>query len=393
MKKIVFLIVLPFFIKAQTVYTLQKVLQSAKTNNRTIKADLMTFNMAQTEIITAKLRPNPVLNNQSLQLTDPNYFPTGIGYENGKTRQIWWQLTKPFQLPAQRKYKVDLAEKKIMFAQDLHNNNERNVLLEVAEKWLAAWRAKKEVELIRSTKNTLDSMINLVRTESQAPTLLSAQYALRLKSAEQEYRNELLVLKFLSGSKEDIDVDTDKDPDFKFSDLNELIKNAMGSRPDISALHSEIEVSASAVKLQKVMARPVPELGAIYNPQNTIPYLGVFGTLQIPIFSRNQGEIKKASLQKQYAEISLENAQQQLQTELTVLYNSCVTQKQIVSDYSVILEQSQTIIKKADSATDHIEVRKNNLEIQQMYLEYKTQYYRNCIKLLHAAGMISKFGE
>lgn len=57
-----------YSVTAQNNYTLQKALQLAKTNNPILKTEHYNVSIAQSDIITAGLRPNPILNNQTLQL-------------------------------------------------------------------------------------------------------------------------------------------------------------------------------------------------------------------------------------------------------------------------------------------------------------------------------------
>ena len=73
-----------------------------------------------------------------------------------------------------------------------------------------------------------------------------------------------------------------------------LFKYAESNRSDIIANKVSQEVAITNVKLQEANAYPQPELGFIYNPQNTQPYMGTFVTIPIPINNRNQGEIQKS---------------------------------------------------------------------------------------------------
>ena len=92
---------------AQTAYSLQSALQTAKVNNTYLKTQKYNIQIAESDIITSRLRPNLTLNNQTLQLSNSSYFPQNANWSDGSTRQVWWQLTKSVQLPAQRKYKID----------------------------------------------------------------------------------------------------------------------------------------------------------------------------------------------------------------------------------------------------------------------------------------------
>src|SRR5262245_30004279 len=94
---------------AQTVYTLSSAIDTARQSNPVLKAQYMNIGSAHADVITAKLRPNPNLNNQTLQLADAGHFPPNTKWSDNTNRQVWWQLTKPNQWPAQRKYKIESA--------------------------------------------------------------------------------------------------------------------------------------------------------------------------------------------------------------------------------------------------------------------------------------------
>src|SRR6185503_14691536 len=80
---------------SQTSYNLQKAILAAKSNNLILRSQHHNIQLAEADLITARLRPNPILNNQSLQLAQPAYFPANSTWQDGRNRQVWWQLTKP----------------------------------------------------------------------------------------------------------------------------------------------------------------------------------------------------------------------------------------------------------------------------------------------------------
>src|SRR5258708_32168087 len=87
---------------SQTVYSIQGALASARTNNPFLKTEGYNINIAQRDITTSKLRPNPILNNQTLLLANSKYYPSGTNEHNSVNRQVWWQLPHPFQPPSLR---------------------------------------------------------------------------------------------------------------------------------------------------------------------------------------------------------------------------------------------------------------------------------------------------
>jgi cobalt-zinc-cadmium efflux system outer membrane protein len=398
-----------FTVKAQNNYTLQQALQTARANNPYLKTEQLNIGIAQTDIVTAKLRPNPILNNQSLQLMQSSLFPANTDWYQGQNRQVWWQLTKPFQIAGQRKYKIDVANKNVAFAEKNYTETERNLFSEVAAKWLEVWTAQKHLDIIQIAKGNIDSLviINQNRYKNQVITqtdlfrteLLSKQYAIQYKTALQEVTNRQNELKFLLGIQENIKVDTADNFLFKMpQSIDSLLTQSLQNRSDILTTKSMIEVSNSNIKLQKSLAYPQPELGFIYNPQNTIPYFGIYATIDLPIFNRNQGEIKKSYLLKQQAEQHLFTIQSQLQTEIITAYASYQLQQQNVQNFQTILEQSQTILnnvkyaylKGGTTIIDFLEAQRSWLETQQQYYDALQQYRQSYIQLLYATGLINQ---
>jgi len=414
-KHIFFTVLLVGFVvhvSAQTNYTLQKALQTARKNNPILKTAQFNISIAQTDIITSKLRPNPVLNNQSLQLLQPSSFPANTNWYNGQNRQVWWQLTKPFQIAGQRKYKIEVANKNVLFTEKQFTETERNLFLEVASKWLEVWTAQKQLDIIQTAKSNIDSLvtINQLRLKNQVITetdllrtqLLASQYSLQFKTATQELKNRQKELKFLLGVQDSVSIDTTGNSLFTIpTDIDSLLNQSLQYRSDIQTTKSLIDFSNSNIKLQKSLAYPQPELGFIWNPQNTIPYFGIFATIDLPFFSRNQGEIKKSLLLKEQAEQQLTTIKSQLQTEVTTAYASFQLQQQNTQKFTAILSQSQTILdnvkysylKGGTTIIDFLEAQRSWLETQQQYYNALQQYRQSYVQLLYTTGLINQLAQ
>jgi len=397
---------------AQTKYTLQQALQAAKTNNPILKREQFNVNVAETDIVTASLRPNPVLNNQSLQLIKATKFPENSNWSNHLNRQVWWQVTKPFQMPELRKNKIDYANQNVILNQKAYTETERNLFQDVASKWLDVWFARKQLDILNIAKSNIDTLVNInkLRLKNQVITttdlarteLLANQYSVQMKSADQNYKNEITNLKYLIGVQDDVAVDTTDNFQFAFpANADDLLQQALQSRSDIQTLKSTIDVANANIKLQKSLALPVPELGAILNPQNGAPYMGVYGTIAIPVFSRNQGEIKKSHVLKQQAEQDLVATQSLIQSEISTAYSSYVTQKQNLQNFNGLLAQSQTILNNVKysylrggtTIIDFLEAQRSWLDTQQQYYETLQLYRQSYIKLLYASGIINQIAQ
>ncbi len=397
---------------AQDKYTLQKSLQTARNNNPTLKTEQLNISIAQTGITSAKLRPNPILNNQTLQLIKHTQLFPNTDWYNTKNRQVWWQLTKPFQTTAQRTYKIEVATKNVAYTNQYYFETERNLFAEVSIKWLEVWIAQKKLDIIQIAKTNIDSLIikNQMRYKNEVITqtdlfrteLLAKQFSIQAKTASQDVINRLDELKLLLGIQEQISVDTRDSTLFTIaSNIDNLLAQSLQSRSDIQTIKSLIEVASSNIKLQKSLAFPQPEIGFIWNPQNAIPYFGIFATIELPIFNRNQGEIKKSYLLKEQAEKQLFVTQSKIQTEIKVAFANFQLQQQNLESFNLLLQQSQTILdnvkyaylKGGTTIVDFLEAQRSWLETQQQYYEANQSYRQSYIQLLYVTGLINQLAQ
>ncbi|MDB5272284.1 MAG: TolC family protein [Chitinophagaceae bacterium] len=397
---------------AQTTLSLQNALQRARTNNLVLRTEKYNMNIAESDIITARLRPNPKLNNQTLQLANNRYYPENTNWNNGKNRQVWWQLTKVIQLPSQRQNKIDFAQQNYLLSQKNYTETERNLFYSVANQWLNVWVAEKQLDILVLANTNIDSLayINKLRYEKQVITqsdllrtqVLADQYEIQIHNAERNYINELKNLKLALGSSDSVGIDTTDNVIFIMpTQLDSLIKEAYTKRADVQVAKGNIDLANTNIKLQKSMALPQPELGMIYNPQNTIPYLGFYGTIDLPFFARNQGQIKKSHYLKEQSQQDLVAIEKIIETEVSNAYNSYLTQQKNIEHYKTILIQSEKILssvkyaylKGGTTIIDLLEAQRSWLDTRQQYYDTEMQYRQATIQLLFATGLINQLAQ
>lgn len=396
-------------VACQTGLTLQKALQNARENNPFLKSQALNVDISQADIVTAGLRPNPVLNNQTLQLLRSAGIEPGTHMLNSQNQQTWWQLTKTFQFSSQRNNKIEFANKNAELAQKVLKETERNLFLDVALKWLDVWALRKDLDLLQMAQINTDSLviINRVRLKNQVITatdlvrteLLAGHYQMEMKSTEQEYQNELINLQTILGEKKQVFIDT--------SDHFELFENLLNpdtlfsksdDRTDIQTLKTALETAEVNIKLQKSLAVPQPELGFIYNPQNKIPYFGIFAAIALPVFARNQGEIQKSWIIRSQAEQDLLATRTLVDTQIRTAQKSYQLNKRNVQNFNTLLGQAERILSSVrysylrggTSIIDLLEAHRSWLETRQQYFKTLQQYRQSYIKLLHVSGLINQ---
>lgn len=391
---------------------LKEALQLAKTQNPTLKTVIYEIHASQADSITAALRPNLSFHNETIQLTQHKNFAPQTTWADPMNRQSLFTLTKPFQLAGQRKKKVELANEQIDFSIRNYQETTREVLAEVASKWMEVYTAHKQLDILQIAKSNIDSLsdINKIRLKNEVITqtdfmrtqLLAKEYELKVKSAEQDVHNRLMELQYLTGSQvSDIDV-SDQFALTGNLGADSLLQQALANRSDIKAAQSQINVSNKNIALQRSLAVPVPEFGLMWNPQNTIPYAGFTFTFDLPVFSRNQGEIKKAYILKDQSEQQYEALKSKAQTELVTAYASYQTNKQNTHKFTDgLLKQSADILANVKYAylrggttlIDFLEAQRSWLETQQQYYDTLQLYRQSYIQLLYTSGLINQLTD
>lgn len=397
-------------LNAQSFYSLQSAVVTAKSNSPLLKAEGYNINLAQGNLTTARLHTNPALNNQTLQLVNSKYYPSGTEFSNPLNRQVWWQLTKPFVLPAQRRGRIDIASQNVLLFQKGFSETVRNFSSDIANQWLNAWIIKSRLDLLDQAYTNIDSLvkINRARLRNQVITqtdlirtqLLQDQYQLQIINAQKDFKNEIQRLKFLMGVRDSVNVDINSVIESTTipNTVDSLLSQAMRERSDVQAANLAVQVSQSNIKYQKALVWPQPELGMIWNPQNTVPYVGFFGTIKVPLFDRNQGEIEKSKFLQLQAEEGVRNAELRISTEVASAFQTYQTEKENLKKYEVMMSQSDQVLdnvrysylKGGTTIIDFLDAQRSWFDTRQLFLNARLSYFQSYIQLLYVTGLINQ---
>ncbi len=396
----------------QVIYDLQSALRTAKNSNLSLKTEHFNIEEAVTDVTTAGLRPNPSLNNQTLQLTDHTYYPGNTEWHNARNRQVWWQLTRTFQLPNQRGYKIQVAEQTLEVEALDYLEKERNVLFEAATKWQEAMNAQKSVATLQKAKAIMDTLVAINRlrfkdkviseTDLIRAELVADQYEVQLKKVRSESVRKLMQLKLTMGLRDSIQINmNDSIPFRSVPVLDSLLNYSFNNRADIRKARAALNLYESNRKLQRVLTLPAPLLGAIWNPQNTIPYVGFYGTIEIPAFNRNQGEIQKSDIRQQQGFQNLIVVHSMIEQQVKSSYNSFIVNHESLKTFESTLRNADVVlesvrysyIKGGTTLLDFLDAQRSRMEIQRQYGAIVKQYRQNYIELLFYSGLINQLAK
>jgi len=389
--------------------TLKQSLNISVNKNLFLKADKINADISQSDIVTAGLRPNPVFNNQTLQLLSPNHKMGDSKYLlSSHNRQVWYQVTMPIQLMDVRNKKIDFATRNFEITQKNYLESVRNQYYNVANQWLKIWKIKMENKILLEAKETVDTLvhINTNRYKNQAITpielirtqLLSDQYRLQLKTLKIDFETSLREFSMLLGDTSIFDIE--ENDDFVTMEtstmFDSLYEAAKVKRQDYQISNLNIELANSNVTLQNALKAPYLELGAIFNPQNLVPYAGFFATVSIPIFDKNQGEIQKSKYYVDQSKVLMQQKELEVKkTIFTALENYKLNKSNMTNTVSMVLKASTVLntvrysyLKGNTSILDFLEAQRSMLETQRMYYESVYNYRISYIELLNATGLI-----
>ena len=106
------------------------------------------------------------------------------------------------------------------------------------------------------------------------------------------------------------------------------------SRPDLMALQSLSKAVEHDLRLQKANALPQLSVKAEYDKNGNIchNFFGIGATLSLPIFDRNQGNIRQSKAEWNRVQIEAESAQRQANAQIHLCYENLMRQQALLEE-------------------------------------------------------------
>lgn len=295
-------------------------------NNFSLLAQKYNVDAAQALVKQAKLWDNPVLGTDQ-NITDINkkFFDHSNG--NG---QIMVQLSQVFKTAGKRGKEVKIAQDGVQIQQaqfnDLLRNLHYNLLLDFAQVAnLIDQRKVYQMEIVSAT-----NMVNATDKSYQAGNN-SLKDVIRLKALLFGLKNDLVEIdRQINDLQSELKTLLTANPNqfiapqitFNNTDttLNAatLAEIAKANRGDYLANQYLLNQNNHNFALQKAMAVPDITIGSTFDQNSNYArnFVGLEISLPLPIFNRNQGNIKNAKLAAQSQEYTLKNSELQLTNDV-----------------------------------------------------------------------------
>lgn len=320
--------------------TLDQAVSEALDRNLNLLAEKYNVSVAEARIVTARLRPNPIL---SIGGDHLDALGTGFNTENAAGPSEYSVRTDfVLERGGKRQSRIEVAESTRSVAQLQLLNSVRGLVLDVQNAFVEVLLAKSNLELANENLQAFRNIVQLNQKRVKAGDLAEVEL-LRVELAQLQFENavrhaELRVsaarsrLRLLLGRTahgQPLDVAGELRRDEAPLGLDALQEQARHLRPDVRALTRDQARSLAELRLQLAQGKVDYTIGTEYRRQQGLAgrgnSMGVFFQTNIPVFNRNQGEIERARQEQRQVEARIRALTANVESEVEIAYLTYTT--------------------------------------------------------------------
>ncbi|WP_231424130.1 TolC family protein [Pedobacter sp. Leaf250] len=316
-------------------------------NNFELLASNYQIDQAKAEVITAKLFDNPELEYENLFYNHETKKFLQTSFEYGQYAASISQLVK---LAGKRNKNIKLAQTGIKLAELEYFDLLRTLKFELRNTFYKTYFSAQSVKVyedqIKSTESLLKAydiqlkagnvaLKDVIRIKSLIIGLKSEQANL-INDLEDHYKDLRLLCGLEPNSILKLSVSTAAERNLKLDQIpySTLLDSARTNRADLKLAKTDLEYNELNLKLQKAMAIPDVEISLAYDLKGNYPekYTGIGLKIPIPLFNRNQGEIKKARVGIDAATSNIKKQELILSNEVFNSYQTALRNEKLLSE-------------------------------------------------------------
>ncbi|WP_349931538.1 TolC family protein, partial [Bacteroides faecis] len=347
------------------------------------------IDMAQAQVLQAKLFDNPVI---SLEQNVYNRL-NGKYFDFGKEGEAVVEIEQVIHLAGQRNKQVRLEKINKEIAEYQFEEVMRTLRQELNEKFVEVYFLSKSIGIYEREVNSLQTLLAGMKIQQEKGNISLMEISrlesmlFSLKKEKNEQENDLLTtrgeLNLLLNLPGDTQVQLLLDEEvLQQLDLSQLsfadLKAIINERPDQKIARSTVNASRANLKLQKSMAFPEFSVKGNYDRAGNFinDYFAIGVSLSVPIFNRNQGNIKAARFSIQQAGVEQEHAANRADMELFTAYTSLEKAIQLYQSTNMDLERN---FEKLITGVNENFTKKNISLLE--FIDYYDSYKETCIQL------------
>jgi len=387
--------------------TLDQAIQMAIEHNHNLLAARTTIQQNEAEEITANLRPNPVLlgDTQFLPIFQPSNFNSDY-LDN--TAQFDLGLSYLFERGKKRQHRLQAAQDQTAVVRWQVADNERTLMFNAATDFINVELAESTLELANQDLKSFQRTVDITEARYKAGEI-GMEDLLKMKLQMLQFQTDVAQAKLarvqgLSDLRqllgyEQMSAEYDVAGSFDYlpmkGALEDLQAAALKSRPDLEAAQQGVAAANSAFNLQKAIGKRDVTGQINYTHLGYLSDISLFGSVQLPIFDRNQGEIKRAGFVITQAQEQQMFANGQVLTDVRDAYEGLRANDEVVGLYrSGYLEDAQQSLDiteyayrhGAASLLDFLDAERSFRATQLGYRQALASYLQSLEQLREAVG-------
>jgi cobalt-zinc-cadmium efflux system outer membrane protein len=343
--------------------SLDQVIEEAVSRNLRLLAERFNITIGEARIIQARLRPNPVLS------LGGNYLDAlGSGFDPGASAagptEVNARVDFLLERGGKRKERIAVAEATRAVAELDLLNSTRTLILDVQTAFSDVLVAVESVRLANSSLTAFNQIVAVNRTRVQAGDLAKVELV-RSEVAALQFRNQVrqaeLRLRLAKNRLQSLMGRTVFSPTFEIiGDLRrdntprrepDILQQALAARPDLISLRRDQARSLAEIRLQLAQGKVDYSIGAGYNRQLNVgpgrrgDSLGVFFSLPLPVFNRNEGEIERARREQAQIEARIRAVEQEIAADVANAFQQYATAQTLLQSIETDMIDQATRVR------------------------------------------------
>lgn len=383
--------------------------------NLSLISEKLNIDIADAQVIQAKLWPNPTLNVGEINLwknSTVEDLPPMMG-NFGRSTQVNVELEQLIQTAGKRKKMIAMEKVGVDIAKEYFKTFLRNLKIEFRGNLTELQFVQAQEGVYQKQLSSMQTLLKAYSNQVTQGNIGKGEY-IRLKASELQFLKEISDLKKENNSlQKELKVlmnlpatsyikltDDGFVPDNKnINDINlgNLLASAIENRPDMKVLKLENEYNTNKYKYEKAMRTPDVTLGVTYDRASNImkDFVGVGFSMDLPFLNRNQGNIKAAKIGIDQGKLLTEEKAISVQAEVLQAYEDLIVTKKLYDsvdssyegDLDKLLESyRKNFMQRNTSILEYLDFVEAYLENKSILLNSKKDLNKNLEELRYIAG-------
>ena len=357
--------------------------------NLSLIAERYHVDMAEAQVTQAKLFENPVVSFEQNVYNRNN----GTYFDLGKEGEAVVEIEQLIYIAGQRNKRVRLEKLNKEMAVYQFEEVIRTLRGELKEKFVDLYYTRKSLSVYDREIGYLSTVLDVYKEQNAKGNVSLLEKSriqallLSLKQERNGISNEAVALEgdlrlLLGLKREEV-----PEPLFDESALDRIeleklplaeLSARMAGRPDLKQAEAGIRASEADVRLQRSLAFPEVSLKGAYDRAGNFcnNYFAIGLSVSVPLFNRNQGNIKSARLSVLRNNTLAEQARRQADNELFACYTKLAKALELYRSSDYELERDFDRIIEGVNAG----FRKRNISLLE-FIDYYEAYKETCLQL------------